>query len=227
MNSIASLMRDKHYLSSNYSRDVAIFSKIMPIEEMKEKYNPRDSSVLYFTNSAQTNISKFKKNDYEEISNLFMILLPDNIPNYLSDRVYTMTDAFINFDDYTVNLLSKGENTFAYLPDPINAYLFQQIKRYSNINKNMIDYYINRPKLRLFTISGIFTLTILCASLLLSKWMPRSALFSLFILYQIPFILLTIPTGAFRYLYFVYLGGIFVIPLMLMELRTNKIKQEV
>ncbi|MBM2816006.1 MAG: hypothetical protein HW421_2768 [Ignavibacteria bacterium] len=51
----------------------------------------------------------------------------------------------------------------------------------------------------------------------LYKWFPSSAMYSFLILYNLPFLFLTLVTIEWRFMYFIYLAGIFILPLVIAE----------
>ena len=58
----------------------------------------------------------------------------------------------------------------------------------------------------------------LCLIFILYKWLPVSAFYSSFFLYQ-AFFMYFVVWPRWRYLYFLYLGGVFLIPLVFFEIK--------
>jgi hypothetical protein len=71
-----------------------------------------------------------------------------------------------------------------------------------------------------------FALLGLCFAFVLYKWLPVSAFYSGFFLYQ-AFFMFFVVWPRWRYLYFIYLGGVFLLPVIFFELSRRKwYKQE-
>jgi hypothetical protein len=62
-------------------------------------------------------------------------------------------------------------------------------------------------------------------SMLLYRWLPLSALFSAMILVQAAALLLFVGTVNWRYYYFMLLGGYFLLPIILLDLRCFKMQK--
>lgn len=69
--------------------------------------------------------------------------------------------------------------------------------------------------------NSMFALVLLFTAFMLYRWLPLSAFFSAFILYQV-FFLFFVVWPRWRYLYFMYLGGLFLLPVVVFEI--NKLK---
>ncbi len=54
------------------------------------------------------------------------------------------------------------------------------------------------------------------------KWLPGTALFSLIVLFQIPFVFLAATAYHYRFIFFVHFCGFFVVPLALAEIRAAR-----
>lgn len=66
-----------------------------------------------------------------------------------------------------------------------------------------------------------FALAGLCFIFILYKWFPVSAFYSSFFLYQ-AFFMFFVVWPRWRYLYFIYLGGVFLLPVVFFELSRRK-----
>ena len=64
-------------------------------------------------------------------------------------------------------------------------------------------------------------------SLLLCRWFPLSAIFSTVILAQVAGLLFFVGTTNWRYYYFVLLGGYFLLPIILIDLRFFRLQKAV
>lgn len=72
--------------------------------------------------------------------------------------------------------------------------------------------------------NGLFALFGMCVAFLLYKWLPVSAFYSGFFLFQ-ALCLFFFVWPRWRYLYFVYLGGVFLLPVIMLEIRQLQLKK--
>ena len=73
--------------------------------------------------------------------------------------------------------------------------------------------------------NSLFSLCLLVCALLSYRWVPISSFYSLFFLYQ-AFFMFFVVWPRWRYLYFLYIGGLYLLPLLFCELkklRENKL----
>lgn len=73
--------------------------------------------------------------------------------------------------------------------------------------------------------NSLFALCALVAVFILSRWFPVSAFYSSFFLYQAAFMFVVV-WPRWRYLYFLYLGGVFLAPILLFELRKLRFEKK-
>jgi hypothetical protein len=69
--------------------------------------------------------------------------------------------------------------------------------------------------------NSLFALLGLIGAGLLYKWLPLSAFYSVFFLYQ-AFFMYFVVWERWRYLYFIYLGGLFLLPIIALEISKRK-----
>jgi hypothetical protein len=72
--------------------------------------------------------------------------------------------------------------------------------------------------------NSLFALCGMCVVFLLYKWLPVSAFYSSFFLYQ-ALCMFFVVWPRWRYLYFVYLGGTFLLPVVMLEIRQLQLKK--
>ncbi len=73
--------------------------------------------------------------------------------------------------------------------------------------------------------NSLFALCALVVVFILSRWFPVSAFYSSFFLYQAAFMFIVV-WPRWRYLYFLYLGGVFLLPIFLFELRNLRLEKK-
>lgn len=236
INPIASLFHnkllqgDKTYYSDDYERDKRIFGKMMNVDSIKKYYSPEHGGPLVVR--IRTDINQ---EDVDSINNLFYKLVIANFPAYLSDRAYlfaAMTCSFgssiysnyIIRDDYIHSEIKSynwvgGLTLFKYKYTP-------KIKQFFDLQTYIIGITGAHP-LRLPIWNYLIPLFILLSALFLYKYIPGAAMSSFIMLFQVPFIILTAAAPDFRYLYFIYIYSIFIIPIGVLEyLEYLKFKKE-
>lgn len=202
----------------------------MPIEEMRRLYDPFDANYLLLSNSAKQNISKLSDTDFDEIRRIYRARMIQNLPIFLADRLHTSVSALLIFDNNDVNQLTKARFNlnkieFPALVDANIRYLydFDSFPLFVFLKRAVKDFYVYglyfMLYLKVLVTNALLPMTVLFLVAALYKWLPLSSLFSIMVLFQVPFLFLTIPTAAFRYYYFVYLSGFFICPLVLLEIQ--------
>ncbi len=231
INPIASLFHNKlmqlnkTYYSDDYERDIRIFSKIINVDSLKRCYVPEHGSSLIM--QVRTDLSD---ETVDSVNNLFYRLIAVNLPAYFADRAYL----------FTTMAASLGSSTYSnYIVD--NEYIHNSIASYHWPGKLTLFEHPYSPKIGflseiqnwLIGISSVFPfrlavwnhflpIFLLLLAFFLYKYVPASALGSFIILFQVPFIIVTAGAPDFRYLYFVYIYSIFIIPMAWQEYRERR-----
>ncbi|MCP4050508.1 MAG: hypothetical protein GY730_07380 [bacterium] len=247
LNPIAAIMSNDWYLSEDYEDDKKIIEKLIKIEDLKQKYNPRTAlslcSAIYKPISEENehtrlniyhSFSTMKKplsdEDLEKIHKMYYRLILANFSIFLSER------AIIFFSALGPNAIMLHQNSLEHRHTIENIFENPEWRRLAYSPKSAgLEKIIKKIIIKAYTYNG-FTrgrfivwnayipfILLLCA-LILYKWVPLSAIYSFVIMVQVPFLFIFFPESDFRYIYFIYSGGFFIIPLLLAEV-VNKHKQ--
>ncbi|KJU85083.1 membrane protein [Candidatus Magnetobacterium bavaricum] len=212
------------YYSDNYEADAQMIQKYMSVEEIKDKYNYLNTAHIFFSKFSDGNVSY----DGERLLNRFFIKrVADNMPMFFSERAFLIFSAFgYKYTSLWGNDLYKAPKDRDFI-HPITARLnlsprsmglFNTLNDLVNRSSNYAGvfsarFWIWNPLIPLVAITTVF---------LLYKWLPITALSCLFVLFQVPFLFLTIQAPDFRYMYFIYLFAYMLFPLLLIELHSRK-----
>lgn len=209
INPLAAMFASKWYASDNYEEDQRIMEILLPISEVREKYLPQHSDPLFF----HPNINKkLTKEDVTAIDKLFYKSVALNLPIFLADRTHMFASALIQQTGLYWNDLNPRSIT-DYNVASANGIVFQPLSETLHQWQNHVIDLSRDYKARFLFWNALFPLALLSLLALGYKWLPLTALFAATILYQVPFLFLTLPANDFRYVYFIYLAGFFALPL--------------
>ncbi|MCX6355926.1 MAG: hypothetical protein NTZ78_13640 [Candidatus Aureabacteria bacterium] len=222
---LASIFSGKWYYSDDYKGDREIIERWMSLEEIRNRYDPAHD---LFSGYIEEKFQRLPDQDKDRIIALFRSRLLPNLPQFMAARVHMFFVAFglgeslcLNgneLKDIPVGGLWGNPKSpfvcfFSYAPKSAALNLFQEsLLRETTMYKGLrggIFVYWN-----LF-----FPLLLMLAAFWLYRWIPATALFAFFILCQVGFLFLILNESEFRYFYFLYLAGFFVLPLALCEVR--------
>jgi hypothetical protein len=218
------LFAGKGYYSDNYEGDAQIMEKLATLGELRNVYDPGNGD-----NPLDPLYARFKRlsgEDKDKILALFYKRAIPNLPIIMADRVHVFLAA-LGFKPTlgAYNALASRESWWANDPG------FSPLFRFTYSPKCLA---LSKCQLRLLNESAVYRgvrsgsfiywnafvpLLLISATFILYKWLPLSAMYSLVVLIQSVFILILIPIPEFKYVYFIYLCGIFVVPLVMLEVR--------
>ncbi len=212
------------YYSDDYEADAAIIQKYMSVEEIKAKYTYLNAPHIFFSKFSDSNVSH---DDERHLNRFFIRRVADNLPMFFSERAFLISSAFgYKYASLWGNDLQKPPRDRDFI-NPITARL--QLSPRSVGLFTTVNGLVNRS----FNYAGVFSarfwiwnplmpLMVITAVFLLYKWLPVTALSCSFVLFQVPFLFLTIQSPDFRYMYFIYLFSYMLFPLLLVELHGRK-----
>lgn len=170
----------------------------------------------------------------ESISQLNKLYIKRIFPNFhifLANRTYIFLASFGTFEAISIlnydifNLLENRDiflNWWAGNNITNRKLAFSpKSKSFHETLKKLLKMSI-RPKCRLIIWNPLPFLIVFSVILFLYKWFPMSSLYSSLILFQVFFLFLFLPISDFRYVYFIYLSGIFIFPLFFLEIICKK-----
>lgn len=224
------------FYSNNYYTPTPIadkkaFEKFFPTTEGLKQYLAENMAPLHMqgVNNGVTD---------KEIGDISRAILRASILNpgiFLSDRIKifssTLLEMRANYYGLThYNLLENNALKIVY--PSINLYHYLGTPPFKDINLRQIE--MIEASHRLGDIfegkhlhwNTLIQFILLVAAILLARWLPATALFASITLLFAGVVFLTIPTNNWRYLFFLYVGGFFIIPLWIGEIltRLRKIK---
>jgi len=211
-NPLGAMCSSKYYYSDDYANDKEIIEKWLPVEEIRRLYYPSQDQLC-----GEEPAAKFiglAEKDKRNIRLLFYKRLLPNLPIVVADRIQSFLVAlgFHGVFCYNNDLTSMPFCNFSYSPKSrlLNTYqnaIIAHSLRYNGIFGG--DY---------FYWNAVIQLILLSVSSVLYKYIPSSSIFAVFILIEVALLFFLIPSSHFRYFYFVYLSGFFVIPLVILEI---------
>ena len=248
LNPIAAILSQDWYLSKNHEDDKDTIEKLIKIESLEKKYNPRTAlticSDIYAPISEENEDKRLnmyylfpslKKplsdKELEKIHNLYYQLILANGSIFLSDRVLMFFSALgpnaialhasLLEHRHLIKNIYKNPEWYRLAYAPKSGYIEKIIKKI--ITKAYA--YNGFTKGRFIVWNAYIPFIFLLCVLMLYKWVPLSALYSFVIMIQVPFLFILLPESDFRYIYFIYLGGFFIIPLVLTEIVGSRKKE--
>ncbi|KJU86754.1 membrane protein [Candidatus Magnetobacterium bavaricum] len=212
------------YYSDNYEAEALMIQKYMSVEDIKAKYTYINSGYIFFSKFSDGNVSS----DDERLLNRFFIKrVADNLPIFFSERAFLIFSVFGHkHAALWGNELYKAPKDRDFI-NPITASL--NLSPRSMGLFNTLQYLVNWS----FNYAGVFSarfwiwnplipLVAITVVFLLYKWLPITAVSCLFVLFQVPFLFLTMQVPDFRFMYFIYMFAYMLFPLLLLELHSRK-----
>lgn len=229
------LNQGRHAVFSNYENDIAKLSKVVNIEKIKENTNCYNiSEFQHGKNNWHSNASP------EEWAHFFTTTYQIFLKNphfFLAARTANFTGQLIGFEGRTERTNDQGRNEFTYdecknnknnvwCQEFCGEKMFRILSAIPSCKENNgVCGLFNLMKLSKFemdwhwnsTFAFIFSFIVL----FLYKYFPISAMSSAVILSRVPLVFLTAPYGFFRYVFSLYLFGIFILLFVLLEWRSK------
>jgi len=224
INPLAAIMSSKTFFSVSRDNDIQTIEKLMPLEEIKRDYNPASVNYILSNENFQKNFHQLTDKDLGKINTIYYRGVLNNFPAFMADRVFVLFST-LSGNHYVISNDIRDGNHFKYAfigKNIARSIQFDTIdERLLTLQDGLIHYlYSELYRLTLGTNYWSFLILILC--FLAYKWLPSTALFSLLILLQVPFMFLVQPSADFRYYYFIYLSFFIITPLALADYRISK-----
>jgi hypothetical protein len=221
------------YESDDFENDRKIIEKFVSVNEIKKHNLP--ANKMQIGQVAYNNFNKMSTSEANEsISQLNILYIKRIFPNFhifLSNRTYIFFASFGTFEAFPIlnyDMFNILENRDIFLNwwagnnvtnrklafSPKSKALHETLKKLLTISI--------RPECRLIIWNALPFLIVFSVILFLYKWFPMSSLYSSLILFQVFFLFLFLPGSDFRYVYFIYLSGIFIFPLFFLEIISKK-----
>ena len=214
------------YYATDPELDKKIMSRHVDLVFLRERYRRAFIDSIFF--SGKINLSK---DVLRELRGLYYKRVPDNLALLMGDRTYCFVTAMLpthEAETWGATLQGPGWQKNSPWEQRTNVAYLVRIPRsdfLARTQATIIEKTTNYTGIlsgRAVFWNNLIPLLLLTAVLALYKWLPGSALFSLVILVQVPFLFLTVG-GGFRYYYFVYLAGFFVVPIVSAELHQRRL----
>ncbi|MBI5642850.1 MAG: hypothetical protein HY954_05180 [Deltaproteobacteria bacterium] len=230
VNPLTSIMKSPWYYTEDTDKDRKIIGKLMDFEKLRQTYVPHSADFILFNPDFKG--WYLSKEDYSEVQDLYFRLTLNNLPLFISERAYVFMAALgLPVSQWTEGLyhnnwedMDRYGSAFTILSDiafsPISKGIYGlQVKM---LKKTGVMYRLNGKEfwlgLRLLVWNGLIPLFVLVCIAVAYKFVPCSALASLVVLIQAPFLFFLIAGSPFRFIYFIYYFGYFIIPLLLLEI---------
>lgn len=229
---LSSLIDNKSgYYTDNFENDRNIIEKFVSVNEMKKHNFPANKTtiiVLAYNNFINMSTSEATEL-IGQLNTLYIKRVFQNFHILLASRTYMLLASFgtfeANFNYDIFNLLENREmflNWWAGNNITSSKLAFSpKSKAFYETQKKLLQISI-RPQYRLIIWNALPFLIIFGVILFLYKWFPMSSLYSSLILFQVFFLFFFLPASDFRYVYFIYLSGIFIFPLFFLEIICKK-----
>lgn len=227
-----SLMDSRNgYVSMDAASDNALYNKIFSSDEAIKNYNPSHMHVLinnYIRPGAGSSISTPEKLEIIKTCILnIQICMTDRFAMFMS-TLYPVSPRF----GMTYYNLVMTPSCNAILPNEycnvIEKYAYSaKTNLFLSTTTKVINYSnsIVFPYPKAWIWNAIPGLLLLIGTAFLSRWLPAAALAACFVLLQclVPFA--TSGANDFRYYFFIYLCGIFIVPMAITEFYYNRCKE--
>lgn len=184
---------------------VIVFVSLPQLKKMAE-------SKMYFVSQGFGYVVKMK----QSLSSEFLFRkAEDYIGMFNVNQEYSKWDLFHNFlnDRYDYRFLKRVGWNDVY-PYVKKLYIVQSVRK---IAMQVYEKTYEKPWVY-FTWNPFYLLFLLPLTLINGKWLPRSALFSSFILVQVLTLIVIIQVTNWRYYYFCYMGIYFLLPLIALDI---------
>jgi hypothetical protein len=226
INPLCSLFAAARYNTDDPWGDKRIIEQWMSIEDIKKQYDP--TSDCFLSEEHSKRFDGLSDADKEQMANLFKRRLRANLPLILADRTYMFLALLgyygpggvddvltmrMDYPAYGSEYYAVAHLASAPKSKVLNGFQRKLIAR-SLVCKGIwgvMSYHWNR----------LVPFVLLIAVFLLHKWLPLTALFSSVVLVQMVTLFVVSVNAEFRFVYFLYLGGLFVPPLIILELVTR------
>ncbi|MBN2570386.1 MAG: hypothetical protein JXB42_13245 [Deltaproteobacteria bacterium] len=229
---LSSLIDNKtSYYTDNFENDRNIIEKFVSVSEIKQHNFPANKTpiiVLAYNNFI--NIPTSEANELiGQLNKLYVKRIFTNFHIFLANRTYMLFASFGTFETiFHYDIFNLLENRDIFLNwwagnhiTNSNLVFSPKSKAFHETLKKLLKISI-RPKYRLIIWNALPFLVVFSIISLLYKWFPMSSLYSSVILFQVFFLFLFLPASDFRYVYFIYLSGIFIFPLFFLEIICKK-----
>lgn len=228
------LREGENYTSSNHEEDKQILSKIIDVEGI-QKYTDC-YSILFFQHEGQFWNRKASKKDWQQFFNRTLKIFKENPNLFLAARTASFISQLSTYDqwvekdidgaryDLTANACIKTGDQDKWC----TGVIFNILKIFPRCSSNDgVCGYFPLMILEKFNFNwhwnSVFSLLAATLVLLLYKYLPVSAIASSIILSRIPILFLTAPCAFFRYIYSLYLFGLFISFFVVLELIKKRI----
>ena len=227
------LREGKNYISSNYEEDNKILSKVVDTAGIQKHTNSYE--ITAFQHEGGLWKRKASKSEWRQFYNRTLKIFRDNPHLFLAARTANFVSQLFVFDqrvektndsgrfDLTASecLNNKLENKWCnlYCGDIMMGILKMLPQCISN--KGVCGY---PPLMQLEKFNfqwhwnSVFSLVAAVFVLFLYKYVPVSAIAASIILARIPLVFLTAPYAFFRYVYSLYLFGLFILLFVALEI---------
>lgn len=217
INPVAALLRVPHY--GKLEKDNAVVAAVLDPQIMMEGYSPYSGVPLIYHPQRRTP----SEAEAGAFARLLLRRAVENPHIFLADRAFMFSAALCSYNRvFCDSVLIDDEHTRVWT----GAFLEVRALRHRPWSRSLCDAFhqasaVSRSDIRLqMTMwNGLPAVALLCALLLLHRRFPVAALFALCVLSQAPFLFITMPSGDFRYVYFLYMAGALAVPLALLDAR--------
>ncbi|OQA13362.1 MAG: hypothetical protein BWY64_03661 [bacterium ADurb.Bin363] len=146
------------------------------------------------------------------------------LPEYMSEKTYIFLKTLNGRDnEIYYNLLTDRDQLLSANPTIFKTTYRIALSPKSNflykIQSNILYRSFTDISIRLLIWNSLVPFFMLLVVFLLYRWLPLSALYSLFILVQPLCLFFVSHVTSWRYMYFIYLSGFFVFPLVFLEIK--------
>jgi hypothetical protein len=212
------------YFSRDKDRDRVIMSKVLDVEKVKQLSNPYEIPAYW----ARAWKPETAEADYANLNSLFIELTKNNLPLFISNRIYCFSASTSLNDKGFLYVDIREKDSGAEVHNIPTTSLF--FKNFTPKLYNCLSNLLNSTTIYKGAIlSGRFLywnfmphLLIIILTMLLYPYIPCTAASSLIIFYRVPILFLTAPASQFKYFYSLYLFGFFVILLALIEFKNKR-----
>lgn len=231
INPLVNLMRSPWYYTDDPEGDRKTLGKLMDVDRMKGAYVPYSADFILF--HPEFKGWNLPESDYAEVQGMYFRRIPPNAAIFAAERVYVFMGAL----GFPVSAWTESLYHNAWLDVDYRAFPSLSDISFAPVSKALYNVHVRILKatgvmyraggkefklgLRLLVWNALIPLSLLVFAAAAYKYFPCSAAASLIILSQVPLLFILIAGSPFRFIYFIYYFGHFIIPLLLLE-RTGR-----
>ena len=216
------LGHEKEYISDNHQEDIDILSKVVDIEGIKQNTNCYDIEIFQLReNQWNRNASN---NEWEAFYNRAYQIFFKNVHLFLSARTanfFAQLFAFKGRAERTNDIARDNISHSTVTANQLNLKKILQLEIPSCIENNKKCGINSMMVLEKFSFNwhwnSVMALVLSTGVLFLYGYVPISAIAASIILSRIPLVFLTAPYAFVRYVYSLYLFGLFILLFVVVE----------